>query len=162
MSIKCTIPNCDKESRYNYKNEKGREYCKIHKLPDMINFKYKECNYTDCDNKPSYNDIGESIPSFCSIHKTNKMIDFDKLRLNSKCHCNKPGHKYFDFRNPFWLCKECHNNMYGTEKICNHPECSKMCCFAYDDEKYPILCTKHKLPDMIKKNRAQCLIGKKK
>ena len=156
MPIKCIIPNCDKESMYNYKNEKGREYCKIHKLPDMINFKYHECNYTDCDNKPSYNDIGESIPSYCSIHKTDEMIDFDKLRLNAKCHCNKPGHKYFNFKNPFWLCKECHNNLYGTEKICNHPECSKMCCFAYDDETYPLLCVKHKLPDMVNLKSKRC------
>ena len=54
----CQNPDCDKEARYNYKNDKERKYCKIHKRPDMINLKYKECNYTDCDNKPSYNDIG--------------------------------------------------------------------------------------------------------
>ena len=158
MSIaKCVIPNCDKEKIYNYKNEKSRAYCKIHKLPDMVNFKYNECNDTDCDNKPSYNYIGESIPSYCSIHKTDEMIDFDKLRLNAKCHCDKPGHKYFNFRKPFWLCKECHNNMYGTDKICNHPECPKMCGFAFDGEKYPLLCTKHKLPDMIDFKSKRCL-----
>jgi len=157
MTNICQKPDCNKEASHNFKNEKRRKYCKIHKLPDMINFDYHECNYTDCDNKPSYNDIGESIPSYCSIHKTDEMIDFDKLRLNAKCHCNKPGHKYFNFKNPFWLCKECHNNLYGTEKICNHPECSKMCCFAYDDEKYPLLCVKHKLPDMVNLKSKRCI-----
>ena len=31
-----------------------------------------------------------------------------------------------------------------------------MCCFAYDDEKYPLLCTKHKLPDMINLKSKRC------
>ena len=50
MSSKCQNTDCDKEASYNFKNEKRRKYCKIHKLPDMINFKYHECNETECDN----------------------------------------------------------------------------------------------------------------
>ena len=82
------------------------------------------CINPDCNNKPSYNVIGESIPSHCSIHKTDEMIDFDKLRLNAKCHCDNPGHKYFNMKSQFWLCKECHNKnrlCNGTEKHFNHP-----------------------------------------
>ena len=88
------------------------------------------------------------------------MIDFDKLRLNAKCHCKKPGHKYFNMKSQFWLCKECNDEMRlnVNDKTCNHPECSIMFCgFAYYDENYPIQCIKHKLPDMINLKSKRCL-----
>ena len=102
-----------------------------------------------------------AIPSYCSFHRTDKMIDFDKLRLNAKYSCcNGPAHKYFNMLRQFWFCKDCHNRIRlcdKTEKNCNHPECSKMCGFAYDGEKHPLSCTKHKLPDMNDFKSKRCL-----
>ena len=122
-----------------------------------------KCLIQNCNNEPSYNFIGESIPSYCSSHKKNEMIDFDKLRLNAKCCsniCNKPGYKYFNMNKQVWYCKECtdKHRINVNDKKCNHPECSIMFCgFAYYDEKYPILCDKHKLPDMVNLKSKRCL-----
>jgi hypothetical protein len=43
MVGKCKEEICSRTPAFNYKNEKGRLYCRLHKKDDMIDIKTKRC-----------------------------------------------------------------------------------------------------------------------
>jgi hypothetical protein len=64
----CIIAGCDNIPYYNYKNEKGKLYCKEHKLDKMVNKKYDYCIFDDCLTQASYNYENVKKPIYCKKH----------------------------------------------------------------------------------------------
>ena len=73
--MNCIANDCKNRALFNYKNERGRIYCKDHKLENMINKSQNVCKFEDCLKIPSFKYKDGKI-LYCSKHKKENMIDY--------------------------------------------------------------------------------------
>ena len=69
----CIFTGCKKASFYGYKGGK-REYCKTHKLDDMINIKFNICISEGCSKIASCNFRKEKKKLYCKDHKLTGLL----------------------------------------------------------------------------------------
>jgi len=156
ISKTCESDGCNSASpTYDSKGGKGR-FCKIHKLPGMINIKYA-CIEEGCSIRAEFNVDGEK-PKYCNIHKKDNMI---KLINNFLCEiegCNiipmynnkgeKKGrlcgnHKTEDMVNVY-------------KKVCEEEGCKTTAGFNKPGEKTGKYCSKHKKAGMVDIDKICC------
>jgi hypothetical protein len=104
---RCTINNCTKRARYNYKSIKIPIRCTAHKENDMT-FSYSRiCKFEKCLTSATFNYKGKK-PILCAIHKKSNMIDVKSPR------CKKCG--LFLVSNIHKMCSYCNPQTFSKKK----------------------------------------------
>jgi hypothetical protein len=90
MPSKCKYPDCNKESNYNFPDEKARLYCKAHAKPGMVVKKvdHRICIHPDHTGetkipRASFNFEGETRPKYCKTHSEPGMVNLNNV--TNKC-----------------------------------------------------------------------------
>ena len=150
--IKIKRKNCCQEcglrAIYNYRDKVFGQYCWTHKLPDMINIRYRKCML--CGNQAYFNNVESSIPIFCYMHKKEDMINVKNKICQYKACNNKPSYGLDE--NKLIYCfihktQEMKNYKDGME--CQYKGCRRVPIYTIEDMKTPMYCVLHKTQDMI-------------
>lgn len=81
---KCVYPSCESIAIFRSLGDDYPTYCKLHKLDDQYNSKYKKCQVADCLKMATY---GNDEYQRCGLHK----LPTDSNRCNKNKKCKKEG-----------------------------------------------------------------------
>ena len=144
----CQYNNCKIRASFNFVNNPAK-FCKLHKNEGMTDVLNKKCEYNLCNKKPNFNYENELTPKYCSHHKKDKMIDIiHKICLFPNCKI-QPIYNFIGKKPQFCKTHKLDDMVDVKNKKCNYENCCKQGSFNFKDEKYGILCSQHKQPNMI-------------
>jgi hypothetical protein len=146
----CIYDYCDKEAKYNIKDEKIKLYCKEHKLENMINIRNYLCIRDGCKKIPIFNYENQKKGLYCSKHKLENMIDIIHICcINDNCK-KKATYNYENQKKGLYCKKHKLENMFNVvSQMCINDGCNKIAIYNVEFQKRPLYCKKHKLENMI-------------
>lgn len=140
--------HCYKKAYYNFNYEEYPQFCKDHKLNNMVNIFRKNCINHNCHRKAYYNYLG-FYPKYCLDHKLDNMINV----IFKKCifeNCNHRAFYNINGKSPaFCLDHKLINMINVSSKKCIFINCNKTPSYNYFNNKSPLYCSDHKLVNMI-------------
>jgi hypothetical protein len=101
----CSNEGCFKYGIFRLHNEK-KYYCRIHKTPEMSNYRNIKCEHIGCIQLAHYNIKGPEDgprmkPIYCKTHKTPNMVN-TKNKLCNFIDCIKYATYYFPGEKPLY------------------------------------------------------------
>jgi hypothetical protein len=114
ISKLCKYDKCSKNPVFGYPGKKN-EYCKEHKLDDMIDVKNIRCK--ECSKQASYGYFCDIRSSYCLVHKLDGMVEIRHMKcLDEKCNV-RPS--YSDTSTPKYCIKHKKDGMRDVvSKMC--------------------------------------------
>ena len=155
MTQKCIELGCNKQSAYNYENEKPL-YCGKHKNNNMIDVKNKKCIEINCKIRPNYNFEGETIALYCKKHKKDNMVDIKHKTCIEKGCKTRPGYNFKGEKAIYCKAHKKDNMIDVTHKPCIEKNCIILPSYNYENEKKAIYCKSHKKDNMIEIVNKKC------
>ena len=167
----CIEDNCNTGASFNFADRKVPIYCTTHKMPDMVDIRYGNCNEPGCYKYASYNFVGKTKRLYCPLHKKADMVYIKKhflcIEPNCKTHasCNFPTETirlYCSIHSKDGMINltykkttsagDHHPRTYNKRqngRLCIEPNCKTHASYNFPTETSRIYCSKHSKDGMI-------------
>jgi len=146
---RCQENGCIKQPNFNFKNEFGGKFCKIHAKNEMIDIVSRRCQNEKCEKSPCYNFENEKQAIFCKQHSLDGMKNIVSRRCQNE-ECDKiPCYNLKNEKIGIYCQSHATEGMYDIRsRRCKEDGCNIQPVFNFEDKKYGIFCKIHAQKDM--------------